>query len=123
MPITRIITDIAPGGDENFVIAMIKADGGAFAREMHPDGKITIIATFDLSEPEPQFPVRLDREGKWMEIARAELGVAEERGSASNPRIEAYHATTTLGPRPDHVHWCSSFVNFCVTRAGLTGTN
>jgi uncharacterized protein (TIGR02594 family) len=123
MPITRIITDIPPGGDENFVIALIKADGGSFTRQPQPDGKLTIVATFDRAEPEPQLSVRGEQDPKWMEIARAEHGIAEQSGSASNPRIEAYHATTTLGPQPDHVHWCSSFVNFCMTQAGLTGTN
>ena len=123
MPITRIITDILPGGDENFVIAMIKADGGSFARQPQPDGKITIVATFGHPERLPQVPIQSAQELKWMEMARAELGIAEQSGSASNPRITAYHATTTLGPQPDHVHWCSSFVNFCITHAGLTGTN
>jgi uncharacterized protein (TIGR02594 family) len=123
MPITRIITDIPPGEEENFVIALIRADSGSFVRQPQPDGKITIVATFDLPEPAPQFSAPGAQEPRWMAIARAELGVTEHGGSVSNQRIVAYHATTTLGPQPDHVHWCSSFVNFCITQAGLTGTN
>jgi uncharacterized protein (TIGR02594 family) len=54
-----------------------------------------------------------------MAIAQAELGVTE----GGNPRITEYFATTTLGPQPDSVPWCSAFVNFCVTRSGNSGTN
>jgi uncharacterized protein (TIGR02594 family) len=57
-----------------------------------------------------------------MRIARGEIGVAEVAGDGTNPRITEYHATTHGGPEPDSVPWCSSFVNFCITRAGLTGT-
>ncbi|MEZ5868774.1 MAG: TIGR02594 family protein [Defluviimonas denitrificans] len=56
-------------------------------------------------------------------LAEMRVGVAEVPGSGSNPRIVAYHATTSIGPAEDGVAWCSSFVNFCVTRAGLHGTN
>jgi uncharacterized protein (TIGR02594 family) len=58
-----------------------------------------------------------------LEIARAELGVAEVPGVADNPRIVAYHATTSGGKEPDSVPWCSSFVNFCVEQVGLKGTD
>jgi uncharacterized protein (TIGR02594 family) len=58
-----------------------------------------------------------------LEIARAELGVAEVPGAGDNPRILDYHATTGGGKEPDSVPWCSSFVNFCVERAGLKGTD
>ena len=58
----------------------------------------------------------------WMAVAEAELaaGVREMR---SNPRIEEYFATTTYGRHPDSEPWCSAFVNFCVTHAGVEGTN
>jgi uncharacterized protein (TIGR02594 family) len=61
-------------------------------------------------------------EFKWMQVARAELGQAEGGRGGSNPRIEAYHATTVGGVEPDSVPWCSSFVNFCIERAGFQGT-
>jgi uncharacterized protein (TIGR02594 family) len=47
-------------------------------------------------------------------------GVKETR---SNPRIEEYFSTTTFGRHPDSEPWCSAFVNFCVTRSSVEGTN
>lgn len=58
----------------------------------------------------------------WYEIARRELGVKELQGIADNPRIVEYHSTTTLRATDDEVPWCSSFVNWCVTKAGYKGT-
>ena len=60
----------------------------------------------------------------WLKVARQELNsqVAELPGALSNPRIELYHATTGGGAAPDSVPWCSSFVNFCIERAGGKGT-
>ena len=48
------------------------------------------------------------------------VGVREMR---SNPRIEEYFATTTYGRHPNSEPWRSAFVNFCVTQAGVKGTN
>lgn len=59
----------------------------------------------------------------WCAIAEGELGERETPGAGDSPRILEYHASTTLGARDDAVAWCSSFVNFCVTRAGVAGTN
>lgn len=58
------------------------------------------------------------------DFAREELAkdVKEAPGSADNPRIVAYHASTVGGPSPDSVPWCSSFVNWCVEQAGQHGT-
>jgi len=58
------------------------------------------------------------------EFARAELArdVEEIRGPQNNPRIVLYHSATAGGAAPDETAWCSSFVNFCVSQAGLTGT-
>lgn len=65
-------------------------------------------------------------EPQWLRIARSELGVKEFGGAADNPRIVEYHRSTTL-PAPlrshDETHWCSSFVNWCMERAGYEGTN
>ena len=60
---------------------------------------------------------------KWLEIALLELGVKEIKGQSHNPRILEYHDTTTLHATSDEVPWCSSFVNWCITKAGLIGTN
>lgn len=55
-------------------------------------------------------------------IAKLEDGV-KEFSPGSNPRIEEYHATTTFGKHSDEFPWCSSFVNWCCTKAGVKGTN
>lgn len=49
-------------------------------------------------------------------------GVAEIPGEKDNARILAYHSTTTLRATDDEVAWCSSFVNWCIQRAGINGT-
>jgi uncharacterized protein (TIGR02594 family) len=59
---------------------------------------------------------------QWMLVAAQELGVSEIYGPRDNPRISLYHASTTLGSKPDEVAWCSSFVNWCVQQAGIKGT-
>lgn len=61
----------------------------------------------------------------WLTIAVQELmnGVREDVSRhAHHPRIVAYHATTTLKATDDETPWCSSFVNWCIERAGLVGT-
>lgn len=60
----------------------------------------------------------------WYDIAKAELGIAEISGpDKHNQRILAYHSTTTLGAKTDEIPWCSSFVNWVMTQAGIKGTN
>lgn len=61
-------------------------------------------------------------EYKWMTIAKNESGTNEVLGKEHNPRIIAYHATTTLKATTDEVPWCSSFVNWCMKEAGLSYT-
>lgn len=58
-------------------------------------------------------------------VARAELAlnVAEHPGPQHNPRIIMYHKTTSGGGTTDETAWCSSFVNYCVEQAGMTGTD
>jgi uncharacterized protein (TIGR02594 family) len=58
----------------------------------------------------------------WYLIARKELGVKELQGIADNPRIVEYHSTTTLRATDDEVPWCSSYVNWVVSKAGYTPT-
>lgn len=58
------------------------------------------------------------------EIAQQELGTTESHDPTySNPRIIEYDATTTLRATDDHVAWCSAFMNWCVRKSGLSGTN
>jgi uncharacterized protein (TIGR02594 family) len=65
-------------------------------------------------------------EPHWMAIARAELGTKEKSGSADHPRIVEYHLSTNLDKAyaaNDETPWCSSFVNWCMEKAGERGTN
>lgn len=57
------------------------------------------------------------------DIAVHELGTAELFGDSDNPRILEYHQTTSLKAVSDEVLWCASFVNWCLHKAGLEGTN
>lgn len=121
MPTTRVITDV-PQEQVAFVLSMIAFDGGTATQTPEDDGQVTITATFPDKPNASIAKVAAGApEAAWMKIARAELGVAEDP-SGSNPRIEAYHATTAGGAADDAVPWCASFVNFCVEGAGLQGT-
>lgn len=57
------------------------------------------------------------------DIALKEYKTHEFIGNENNPRILEYHNTTTLKAKDDETSWCSSFVNWCCTQAGIKGTN
>lgn len=62
----------------------------------------------------------------WMAIARSKMGDAEIPGPPANPDIlEFLYSTTLDGPdkESDETPWCSAFVNWCITQAGLQGTD
>lgn len=63
----------------------------------------------------------------WLQIARDEIDVAEMPGPRAHARIKEYLQTcSNLLPadqKTDETPWCSAFVNFCVTKVGLHGTN
>ncbi len=60
----------------------------------------------------------------WLDIAKAELGIHENALPGHHtPRILEYHKTTTLKATTDETPWCSSFVNWVMTKAGRKGTN
>lgn len=59
----------------------------------------------------------------WMLFAGQELGVSEILGGRHNPRIIAYHDTTSLSANEDEVPWCASFVNWCMEQARVKGTD
>lgn len=59
---------------------------------------------------------------RWMTIALAEKGQAEIAGPKANPRIVEYAAATSLKATTDEVPWCSSFVNWVMGQAGISGT-
>jgi uncharacterized protein (TIGR02594 family) len=60
---------------------------------------------------------------RWLELAWADLGVAEAPGPANNPKVVRYYADAghpEVGA--DEVAWCAAFVGACLERAGVTGT-
>lgn len=62
----------------------------------------------------------------WYDIARGELGVQEDTGPGSNPRVVEYLRSTSLedgAASTDETPWCSAFANWCVERAGHAGTD
>src|SRR5437763_1823009 len=58
----------------------------------------------------------------WMSIAEGERGVRSWPPGSSNPRITEYHEWTNIPGYDDKASWCSSFVNWVLARAGVTGT-
>jgi uncharacterized protein (TIGR02594 family) len=58
----------------------------------------------------------------WVTVAYAELGVTACAPGRSNPRITEYHQGTNIRGYDDKASWCSSFVNWCLARAGIEGT-
>lgn len=93
--------------------------------KIFPGDSILLVGTDMPVHEEPAIDVSGDT--PWFELAKRELGTTEQSGSArNNPRILEYHASTTLPgnlARIDETAWCSSFVNWCVSRVGLKGTN
>lgn len=62
----------------------------------------------------------------WFTLAKGELGTKEVVGPKHNPRVLEYLRTTSLGKwgaGRDETPWCSAFVNWCMTGAGIEGTN
>lgn len=59
----------------------------------------------------------------WIAIAMKELGTKEVPGAGSNPEIQKYYRSTSLGGSPgDDVPWCSAFANWVLEQAGYRGT-
>ena len=114
----RIYTDV-PASRSSILEQAIAIDGGSFTKAEQANGNFTLVAEFPGEEILPPTGTSTP----WMKIAEQEkdAGVKEEPGS--NPRIEEYFESTTYGRHPDTDLWCSAFVNFCVTEAGVKGTN
>jgi uncharacterized protein (TIGR02594 family) len=58
----------------------------------------------------------------WLEVAFREIGVAAYPVGSSNPRIASYHKGTNIEGYDDKASWCSSFVNWSLAQAGVSGT-
>lgn len=59
----------------------------------------------------------------WLLALRQAIGTREIAGPKHNPLILEMHATTRLAAKSDETAWCSSAVNWAVTKAGLKGTD
>jgi uncharacterized protein (TIGR02594 family) len=60
---------------------------------------------------------------RWLELAWADLGVAEAPGAANNPRVVRYYADAGHPEvDADEVAWCAAFVGACLERAGVAST-
>lgn len=79
-----------------------------------------------VAEDHPLVPKSPREEFPWMPIATSELGVREVLGEGVNPRVAQYLGSTNLDRKAasdDSTPWCSGFVNWCVEKAGLVGTD
>jgi len=60
----------------------------------------------------------------FFQIAAAEIGVKETKGDSNTPRIVDYAKEAGFkNITDDETPWCSIFVNWCCTKAGLQRTN
>ena len=114
----RIFTDL-PKERLEAIEAGIDSGHGVFTKAEQDDGNFTLVAEFPGEEPAPEVGTNTP----WMAIAQQELDAGVKEGPPSNPRIEEYFETTVIRPQPDSTPWCSAFVNFCVTKTGVQGTN
>jgi len=68
-------------------------------------------------------PLRAAADAPWIAVARGELGQRDYPGPRHNPRVIEYLNTTGFQANNDETSWCSAFVNWCISKAGLRGTN
>ncbi len=81
----------------------------------------------DKNSDKKKTPEKLSKEktisvDDWLNIAKKEMGQTEIKGKKHNKRIVNYHDTTGKFGN-DETAWCSSFVNWVMTKAGYEGTN
>ena len=126
-PIPQTTVYTIKGGD---TLSQIAQDHGlSLGRliELNPNlihaGMKLLVPTPATTEPGPK-PAG-DEEPRWLLLARQEIGIHEDSGPGQdNPRILEYLESTTYDRElTDEVPWCSAFVNWCITKAGLKGTN
>ena len=58
-----------------------------------------------------------------IDYAWQELGQTEVPGKADNPRILEYQKHSPDVPDDDEIAWCSDFVGWCVSQAGMEPTH
>lgn len=90
-----------------------------------PETWASLLGTDEVQIPkvQPKTPVP-GQSAPWVDVAKRESGQKEAQGPTEhNPKIIAYHATTTYAAKTDEVPWCSSFVNWVLKESGIEGTN
>ena len=80
-----------------------------------PEAETVVIRSNPEGNPQAAHP-------PWMPVALAELGIRRFPPGSINPRIVEYNNHTNLVGYDDKISWCSSFVNWCMTHAGIRGT-
>lgn len=65
---------------------------------------------------------KMNKLARFLEVARAEIGVKETPGVESTPRIDEYLAATRGHASGDETPWCSAFTNWVVQHSGDQGT-
>jgi uncharacterized protein (TIGR02594 family) len=114
------------------VVRVLSTDAGGAWSLVAPSKRTSAPRTgwmatkYLVSADHPTAPASPVEEFPWMPIALGEVGVTEIAGSPSNPRVVEYLRSTELDRElasDDSTPWCSAFVNWCVERAGLMGTN
>lgn len=60
---------------------------------------------------------------EYYKIALKENGTTEIAGKEHNSRVLEYHQATGLKASDDETPWCAAFVNWCLLKAGINGTN
>lgn len=111
------------------VNALISRFGVSLAAFLEMNPQVTdpdkIDVGMPLNVPDPAIHNTEGDLPDWYVLARQEMeaGVEEISGEQDNPRIVEYHQCTSLKATDDETAWCSSFVNWCMTRSGIAGTN
>ncbi len=99
---------------------MTEADGRTWLKIAEPAGYLSMRFMEKVGAAAPSGTP------SWYAVARGEIGIKEIPGAGDHPRIVEYHKTTSLPANlqnQDETAWCSSFVNWCVERAGFEGTD
>ena len=65
---------------------------------------------------------KIQGEPFWVSRARKEIGIAEDDGPGSNPRIIEYNSCTKLAAKDDSFAWCSSFMCWVFEQEGIPST-
>lgn len=123
-----VVLRVLPRGD---FVTWVGVDG-AWSQVSHQRGpefsRVTgwVASKYLTPEHDLGAPVAATEEFPWMPIALSERGVMERPGPADHPRIVEYLRSTELDAAlasNDETPWCSGFVNWCVEKSGLAGTN